>query len=48
MFYCNYSIERKGKSMEDYIENDEEENIFGLIKEECFYEDEWRKESGID
>lgn len=25
--------------MEDYIENDEEGNIFELIAEECYYED---------
>lgn len=25
--------------MEDYIENDEEENIFELIAEECYYDD---------
>lgn len=31
--------------MEDYIENDEEGNIFELIPEECYYDDEWRKEN---
>nr|DAV12744.1 MAG TPA: hypothetical protein [Caudoviricetes sp.] len=25
--------------MEDYIENDEEGNIFELIAEECYYDD---------
>lgn len=25
--------------MEDYIENDEEGNIFELINEECYYDD---------
>lgn len=30
--------------MEDYIENDEEGNIFELIAEECYYDDEWREE----
>lgn len=29
--------------MEDYIENDEEGNIFELIAEECYYDDEWRE-----
>ena len=29
--------------MEDYIENDEEGNIFELINEECFYDDKWRE-----
>lgn len=33
--------------MEDYIENDEG-NIFELIAEECYYDDEWREENGID
>lgn len=32
--------------MEDYIENDEG-NIFELIAEECYYDDEWREENGI-
>lgn len=32
--------------MEDYIENDEEGNIFELIAEECYYDDEWREENG--
>ena len=27
--------------MEDYIENDEEGNIFELIAEECYYDDMW-------
>ncbi len=30
--------------MEDYIENDEEGNIFELI-EECYYDDKWREEN---
>lgn len=30
---------------DDYIENDEEGNIFELIVEECFYDDKWRKEN---
>ncbi len=30
--------------MEDYIENDEEGNIFELISEECYYDDKWRKD----
>jgi len=30
--------------MEDYIENDEEANIFELINEECYYDDKWREE----
>jgi len=34
--------------MEEYIENDEEGNIFELIQEECYYDDEWREENGID
>lgn len=34
--------------MEDYIENDEEENIFELIAEECYYNNKWREENGID
>ena len=33
--------------MEDYIENDEE-NIFLLINEECYYDDKWREENGIN
>lgn len=33
--------------MEDYIENDEG-NIFELIAEECYCDDEWREENGID
>ncbi len=38
---------------EDYyedhcIENDEEGNIFELIAEECYYDDKWREEKGID
>lgn len=32
------------KYEEDYIENDEEGNIFELIAEECFYDDKWREE----
>jgi len=44
--YANYSTYRKGKSMEDYIENDEEGNIFELIAEECYLDDEWREENG--
>lgn len=32
--------------MEDYIENDEEGNIFELIAEECYLDDEWREENG--
>lgn len=32
--------------MEDYIENDEEGNIFELIKEECYYDDQWREKNG--
>ena len=27
------------KKVEDYIENDEEGNIFELINEECYYDD---------
>lgn len=27
-----------------FIENDEEGNIFELIAEECYYDDEWRKD----
>ncbi len=34
--------------MEDYIENDEEGNISELIAEECYYDDKWREEHGID
>ena len=34
--------------MEDYIENDEEGNIFELIAEECCYDDKWREEKGIE
>lgn len=30
--------------MEDYIENDEEGNIFELIAEECYYDDLREKE----
>lgn len=32
--------------MEDdlFIENDEEGNIFELIAEECYYDDEWSEE----
>lgn len=30
--------------MEDYIENDEEGNIFELIAEECYCDDKWREE----
>ena len=30
----------------DYIENDEDGNIFELIAEECFYDDKWREENG--
>jgi hypothetical protein len=30
--------------MEDYIENDEEGNIFELIAEECYYDDMWEEE----
>lgn len=32
--------------MEDdlFIENDDEGNIFELIAEECYYDDEWREE----
>lgn len=29
--------------MEDYIENDEEGNIFELIAEECYYDDMWEE-----
>lgn len=32
--------------MEDYIENDEDGNIFELIAEECYLDDEWREENG--
>lgn len=31
-----------------YIENDDEGNIFELIAEECYYDDEWREENGIN
>ncbi len=31
-----------------FIENDEEGNIFELIPEECYYDDKWREENGID
>lgn len=31
--------------MEDYIENDEEGNIFELINEECFHDDKWEEEN---
>lgn len=31
---------------DDYIENDEDGNIFELIAEECFYDDKWREENG--
>ena len=34
--------------MEDNSENDDEGNIFELIAEECYYDDEWREENGID
>lgn len=27
---------------------DEEGNIFELISEECYYDDEWREENGIN
>lgn len=27
-----------------FMENDEEGNIFELIAEECYYDDEWRKD----
>ena len=30
----------------DYIENDEEGNIFELINEECYYDDKWEEENG--
>ena len=30
-----------------FIENDEDGNIFELIAEECYYDDEWREENGI-
>ena len=36
---------RKESQMEDYIENDEEGNIFELIEEECYYDDKWREEN---
>lgn len=29
---------------DDYIENDEEGNIFELIEEECYYNDKWEEE----
>lgn len=32
--------------MEDYIENDEEGNIFKLINEECYYDDLREEENG--
>lgn len=32
--------------MEDYIENDEEGNIFELINKECYYDDKWEEENG--
>lgn len=31
-----------------FIENDEEGNIFELIAEECYYDNKWREENGID
>lgn len=31
-----------------YIENDDEANIFELIAEECYYDDEWREENGTN
>lgn len=31
---------------DDYIENDEEGNIFKLIEEECYLDDKWREENG--
>lgn len=44
-FYANYSKKRKESQMEDYIENDEEGNIFELIEEECYYDDKWSEEN---
>ena len=32
--------------MENYI--DDEGNIFELIAEECYYDDKWREEKGIE
>ena len=32
---------------EDYIENDDEGNIFELINEECYYNDKWEEEKRI-
>ena len=32
---------------EDYIENDEDGNIFELINEECYYDDKWLEEKRI-
>lgn len=31
--------------LKDYIENDEEGNIFELINEECYYDDKWEEEN---
>lgn len=33
--------------MKDYIENNEEGNIFELIVEECYYDDKWGEEDGV-
>lgn len=38
----------KGEFMEDYFMENDEGNIFELINEECYYDDIWREENGID
>ena len=40
-----YTRDREESQMEeDYIENDEDGNIFELIAEECYYDDLWLEE----
>ena len=34
--------------MEDDFVEEDEPSIFELIEEECYYDDKWREEKGID
>ena len=46
LFYINTKIKKcqRRKTMENFDDG----NIFELIAEECYYDDKWREEEGID
>ena len=49
MIYLDYSTKGEMCQMEDDEEfKDYEGDVFALIEEECYYDDKWREEEGID